>query len=155
MKTRIGFLISIFIFLITPSLDPHQWGKKDISLRISPHSLTFHPADPDTEPSIPGDSSIQVEIEIDSNRQWNLTILADGDLRGERGASINIENITWQAAPSPPFYEGRLSKRSPQLVAQGEGKTQVNGEIFFYLKNSWEYQAGEYSQTISLTLSCL
>lgn len=154
MKKRIIIFISLCLLLIAASPSFYQFERKETSLKLSPHTLSFHAADPDVEPLIPSESSIQIEIKVDSSREWRLTFLANGDLKGPKGSSIPVENITWQTTPSPPFLEGQLSKRSPQLAAQGRGETQVNGEIFFYLKNSWDYQAGEYSQTISLTLTC-
>jgi len=153
MEKRTTLVILICLLLTGASLNSSQFQTEEISLNIFPHTLSFHPGDPDLEPSTPAESPIQIEITVNANQGWTLNILANGNLRGDRGKSIAIENINWQANPSPPFLDGSLSKRSPQLLARGSGKTQVNGELFFYLKNSWEYQAGEYSQTLSLTLS--
>ncbi len=151
-------LIFILLIILFSSLSlSHQFSRREISLRISPLSINFPPANPDLVPLIPAESQIIVEMFISGNegRSWQLTVLADGDLRAHKGEKIPIENISWTGSPSPPFVNGSLNKRKPQLVASGQGNINLNGQLNFFLRNSWNYRAGEYSQTVIFTLSSL
>jgi hypothetical protein len=149
------FIYSIGIFLVSSFLNSYQGGRDELSLRIFPQSLRFAAAEPDQEPVIAANSLINIEISVKTDRRWNLTLLADGDLKGPRGARIAIQNVTWTATPSPPFISGTLSRNQPQILAQGEGRDDIRGELSFFLKNSWDYEVGEYSQTLTFTISAL
>ena len=155
MKRKVVILIFLCVFLVCTSLEPAQFKSEEVSLRIFPLTIYFSPADPDLAPLVLSDSPIVVEIKIDSAHEWKLTVVAYGDLEGERGISIPIQNISWTATPSPPFLNGALAKKKPQLVATGSGESDLRGELNFSLQNTWEYLAGEYSQTISFTLTVL
>ncbi len=152
------FIFSLIIFaFINPFLNSYQFKNQEISLRITPMSINFPSENPDLVPVIPADSQLFIEIKIDGNtgKTWQLTVLANGNLRGPKKSSIPIKNVNWTATPSPPFINGTLNKKKPQLVANGQGNVDLYGQLNFYLKNSWDYQAGEYNQTITFTLAFL
>ena len=155
MKRKVITLIFLCVFLVCISLEPPPIKSQQASLRISPLTLYFSPADPDLVPLILSDSPIVVEIKVNIAREWRLTAVANGDLDGERGISIPIQNVSWTATPSPPFLNGTLARKKAQLVASGSGVSDLRGELNFSLLNTWEYLAGEYSQTISFTLTVL
>ena len=146
---------SIGILLAGSVLNSYQGRRDELTIRIFPQSINFLAAEPDQEPVIAAGSLINIEITVNTDRRWNLTLLADGDLKGSRGARIAIQNVTWTATPSPPFISGTLSRNQPQILAQGEGSGDIRGELSFFLKNSWDYEVGEYSQTLTFTISAL
>jgi hypothetical protein len=161
MRKKMKKRAIIFFLLIASSnlfnLNPYQVEPREdeISLRIFPLSINFRAADPDQEPVIPADSPLIVEVSSTLTRDWKLTLIANGNLVGGAEASIPIQNVKWTATPSPPFLSGILSFSKPQLVASGHGKKEIIGELNFFLNNSWDYQAGDYSQTLSFTLTVL
>ena len=126
-----------------------------ITLRVSPLSINFQAADPDLEPAVSADNLVLVEISVEVSRPWRLTLRAEGDLKGNRGGSIPISNISWTATSSPPFVNGSLVSKNPQLAASGQGPAGVKGELNFFLNNSWNYQADEYSQAVTFILAIL
>lgn len=126
-----------------------------ITLRVSPLSINFHAADPDLEPAISADNLVLVEISVEVSRPWTLTLRAEGDLRGNRGSVIPVSNISWTPSLSPPFVNGSLVSRNPQLAASGQGPAEVRGELNFFLNNSWNYQSDDYSQAVTFILAIL
>lgn len=157
MKKRAIIFLLLFASLYLFNLNPYQVEPiyNEISLKIFPLSINFRAADPDQEPVIAADSPIMVEISSDLTREWKLTLMANGNLIGGTETSIPIQNVRWTATPSPPFFNGTLSLSKPQLVASGQREKEIIGELKFFLNNSWDYQAGDYSQTLSFTLTVL
>ncbi len=126
-----------------------------ITLRVSPLSINFQAADPDLEPAISADNLVLVEISVEVSRPWRLTLRAEGELKGDRGGSIPISNVSWTPSASPPFFNGSLVSRNPQLAASGQGPAEVRAELNFFLKNSWDYQSDGYSQAVTFILAIL
>jgi hypothetical protein len=157
MKKRLILFTLLFASSSLFNLNPHQVEpiEDELALKIFPLSINFRAADPDQEPVIPADSPLIVEISSGLTQEWKLTLIANGNLIGDAKTSIPIQNIRWTASPSPPFLNGTLSLNRPQLVASGHGKKEIIGELIFFLNNSWDYQAGDYSQTLSFTLTVL
>ena len=155
MKKNNLIIFSLVFFVFVSFLKSGQFENQSLSLKISPLSINFPPADPDHVPIIPAQEQILVEINISGNegKNWQLTVLADGDLRAPGGGKIPIENISWTASPSPPFINGILNKRTPQLVANGQGNVILNGQLNFFLQNSWDYRSGDYTQIIVFILA--
>jgi len=156
MKMRIFCILAILPVLLSfapvpPAVD--QTGQ--ITLRVTPLSINFRAADPDLEPSISADIPVLVEISVEVARPWRLTLRAEGELRGDRGGSISISNVSWTPSVSPPFINGSLVSRNPQPAASGQGPAEVRGELNFFLRNSWDYQSDEYSQAVTFTLAIL
>ena len=95
---------------------------------------------------------INVTVLDDQGEGWRVTLMADGDLIGP-GTSIPIDEITWTAVPSPPFIDGRLSRDTPQVIAQGFGTVKSRGTLIFELRDRWDYYPGDYHQTLNFVLS--
>lgn len=155
MKKIFLFILVGYFFCTALFLNSYQHTEDEVSLRISPLSINFPPADPDSVPVISSDSQVRVEIVVGVARSWNLFVTANGNLKGHKGASIPINNVSWTAFPSPTFINGTLDSSSHQPVAKGEGNGEFTGNLNFFLANSWDYQAGEYRQTITFTLAVL
>lgn len=122
-------------------------------LQVQPSTISFPSNDPDAVPVITA-SPVRVSYIAQGSRQnpWTITIRANGDLIS--GAStIPIANISWQATPSPPFRNGTLSTVA-QTLATGAGLINVErGDVIFRFTNSWNHPVGNYTQTITFTLS--
>lgn len=126
-----------------------------VDLSLQPASITFSSADPDTTPTVTA-QPVVVTYRVRSNagQTWRLTVLAGGDLIAGP-VSIDISNVSWTAAPTPPFQAGTLSKTVEQTVASGFGNVNPTqtGTVVLRLVNSWTYSVGVYTQSIVFTLS--
>ena len=126
-----------------------------LTLTISPSTISFANADPDTTPSIVA-PTVTVSYRVRSNPtgNWQLTLLASGDLVAGT-AVIDITNVTWTASPVPPFQAGTLSHTLAQRLASGSGNVQATttGTVVFRLANSWSYNVGSYSASVVYTLT--
>ncbi len=147
---RLGLLLAV------ASLGwPAEVAAQRVTLTLQPTSITFASADPDTTPSVAA-QSILITYRVQQNQggTWRLTALASGDLIAGP-VSIDISNVSWAAAPTPPFQAGTLSKTVSQTVASGSGNANPaqTGTLIFRLVNSWTYSAALYTQTITFTLS--
>jgi hypothetical protein len=127
-----------------------------LSLALSPSTISFPSADPDTTPVVTA-GAITVRYGIkdkNENDVWQLTVQAAGDLQSG-SATIPVSNISWSASPAPPFQNGVLSSTLAQLLASGA--TDVNpaaaATVVFRLANSWSYNVGTYTQSIVFTLT--
>jgi hypothetical protein len=122
-------------------------------LLVSPTTISFPSSDPDTVPVIPA-APVRVTYLVvgPAGRPWTITVRAGGALVS--GAStIPISNVSWLATPSPPFRNGTLSTVA-QTLATGTGTAFLQrGDVTFRFANSWNYSVGNYTQTITFTLT--
>jgi hypothetical protein len=122
-------------------------------LQVQPATITFPSDDPDTVPVIAA-APIRVSYvaQGSSANPWTITVRAEGDLIS--GAStIPVSNVSWLATPSPQFRNGTLSTVA-QTLATGTGFINVErGDVTFRFVNSWNYPVGDYTQTVTFTLS--
>ena len=127
-----------------------------LELSVSPQVISFSLGDPDVMPLV-SSSPITVSYRLrglQGQTTWQLTVLASGDLVSGL-STVDISNVTWVAAPAPPFQNGTLNRTVAQVVASGSGNenpAQV-GSFTFLMNNSWTYDSGIYTQTIVFTLS--
>jgi hypothetical protein len=127
-----------------------------LEMSIVPATVNFTLGDPDTTPEVTAAPMI-VTYRIrglPGNRAWQLTVVAAGDLTS--GASrIDISNVRWTATPAPPFRNGTLNRTVAQIVAEGTGNANPLriGFVTFRMTNSWTYDSGNYTQTVTFTLS--
>ena len=129
-------------------------GSPQLDLSISPLSVSFASADPDTSPFVTA-APVVITVRVRQNSgPWTLTVLAGGDLIAG-SAAVDITNVSWTATPAPPYQNGTLSKTVAQRLATGTGTVNPaqNGSVTFRLVNSWTYSAGIYTQTVVFTLS--
>jgi hypothetical protein len=122
-------------------------------LLVNPATISFPSSDPDTVPVISA-APVRVTYLVlgPAGRPWTITVRGDGALVS--GAStIPISNVSWLATPSPPFRNGTLSTVA-QTLAAGTGTALLQqGDVTFRFANSWNYNVGNYAQTITFTLS--
>ena len=129
-------------------------GGAQLDLSLSPASISFASEDPDVSPVIAA-APVVVNVRVRQNAgPWTLTVLAGGDLIAGP-ATVDITNVSWIATPAPPYRNGTLSKTVAQQLASGTGNVNPaqNGSVTFRLANSWNYSAGNYTQTLVFTLS--
>ena len=131
---------------------------QQLTLSINPTSISFSAADPDVSPTISANSTVRVQIRITGggNRNWQLTLRANGNLSdASTTASIDISNISWTATSSPPFQAGTLVANVAQIGASGTGNVNRTADLSFVFQNRWTYWAGSYTQTVTFTLAQL
>lgn len=155
MTSTMRAAASLALMALMWGFDPPTASAQLLELSMSPTTITFATADPDTLPVITS-APVQITYRIrqNSNQPWTLTVLANGDLVAG-SATVDISNISWVATPAPPFQSGVMSKTVAQRVASGTGN-QANtshGQITFRLANSWNYVPGLYTQTVVFTLT--
>jgi hypothetical protein len=122
-------------------------------LLVQPSTISFPSSDPDTVPVISA-APVRVSFIAQGSRAnpWIITIRAEGNLTS--GAStIPISNVSWVATPTPLFRGGTLTTTA-QTLATGTGLINIErGDVTFRFANSWNYTVGNYTQTITFTLS--
>jgi hypothetical protein len=94
---------------------------------------------------------LTVQVVSPGQRPWRVLVMPLGPLQSDKGSQIPSQQVSWQASPAGVFINGALSAGQPQLVARGQGSKV--GVLRFFLKNSWEFPAGNYSQRLLFTLS--
>jgi hypothetical protein len=149
---RSALVLAVAVTAATPVLA--QGRGPQLDLTISPLSISFVSANPDTTAVIAA-APIVITVRVRQNAgPWTLTVLANGDLLSGP-SSVDISNVTWTATPAPPFQGGTLSKTVAQRVASGTGTVNPaqNGSVTFRLANSWTYNAANYTQTLVFTLT--
>ena len=144
-------LLGACVCLLLPAVAAAQ----RLDLAITPSTITFPSSNPDTTPvmlSVPVE--VAYRVRQNANAPWTMTVLAGGDLNSG-ASSVDISNVTWVATPAPPFQNGTLSRTVAQPVASGMGNANPvkHGQITFRLANSWNYDAGVYTQVLTFTLS--
>ena len=134
---------------------PASAAAQRLDLSVSPLTISFPLADPDTVPIVSSVAAqLTYRVRQNNNQPWTLTVLAMGDLISGL-STVDIGSVSWIATPAPPFQNGTLSKTVAQRLAGGIGNLNptATGQIAFRLANSWNYTAGLYTQTIVFTLS--
>lgn len=148
-----GTFVRAIALVAIVSLAPGMAQAASAKLSFSGTTLTFPSADPDAVPVIAAtENPIQIRVAVNGPAGIisQLSVLAGGDLMS--GADrIPIGKVTWTAQGSG-FLSGRLSSTDTQLVGQWTGKTNVTGDLRFWLENSWSYAVGDYSQNLVYTL---
>jgi hypothetical protein len=134
---------------------PEAAAAQVLELSITPLTISFPSSNPDTTPILSSPPmQVTYRIRANGNRPWTLTVRALGDLNSGL-SSVDISNVTWVATPAPPFQGGTLSRTVAQRVASGTGNVNParQGQITFRLANSWNYDAGVYTQIVLFTLT--
>lgn len=129
------------------------------TLTINTTSITFPSANPDQVPSVPATQNpvgVTASVQIDDGSTATLTVLAGGDLVSG-GNTIPINAVSWTPAGSPGntggLVAGAMSKVAPVLAGSWTQSGTFNGGFLFYLANSWSYATGNYSQTVTYTVT--
>ncbi|MCX6565632.1 MAG: hypothetical protein NTW38_04300 [Candidatus Aminicenantes bacterium] len=153
-KTPISRIFPAGIFVLLLFAAGSLYGQR-ATLSISPTSISFAAADPDTSPTITAGQVVTVTMRTQnsSGRTWQLTLRANGNLSdATTTATIAISNVSWTATPSP-FQAGTLAAGVAQIAAADKDNDILTGYLTFVFKNLWTYWAGSYTQTVTVTLA--
>jgi hypothetical protein len=122
-------------------------------LTITPLTIHFPNANPGIFATVPAQETMSVtaNAQIDVSSTATLTVMAGGNLISGTD-SIPINKVSWTATGNG-FASGTMSKDDPVAVGSWVGPGQHSGTISFSLANSWSYATGQYSQTVTYTLT--
>jgi len=123
-------------------------------LTITPSYINFPNADPDTVPSIPANENpvnVTASAQTSGNKTVTLSVIAHGDLISG-SSTIPIGNVSWTPGGSG-FLAGTLSKTTPTPAGSWQRSGDRTGTFSFFLNNSWSYATGNYTQTVTYTLT--
>lgn len=124
------------------------------NLEINPTTINFPDADPDLVDPISANEnpvSVSAKVRTGSGGAVTLVCLANGDLQSGTD-TIDITNVTWTATGAG-YVNGTMSDGAPQMVGSWTGSGNRSGTLDFFLANSWDYDVGNYTQTVDYTLS--
>lgn len=125
-----------------------------VRLTMTPNSINFPDADPNTTPSIPAsENPVRVRCELSGSGHSDLYLYAaaTGDLKSTSD-SIPISQISWTASGSE-FRAGTMST-TPVLAGYwaASGSKTYTGTFSYFLNNDWKYASGTYKATVIYTL---
>lgn len=125
-----------------------------VTLTLTPSTINFPDANPDTTPSIPASQNpVQVRCRVVGSGSWNLIldVRATGNLISG-GASIPINMVSWTATGAG-YTAGTMSTTSVQAGNwTSSGNKTYNGTFSYFLQNNWNYATGNYVATVTYTL---
>jgi len=123
-------------------------------LSLSALTISFPDSDPDTVPQVQasgGPVTVVARARAGPGAQVTLTVTAQDDLRSGTDV-IPASAVTW-AATGPGFADGTLAAGVAQTAGAWGNAGQHTGTLTFRLANAWTYAAGQYSMTMTFTLS--
>jgi len=123
-------------------------------LTMSPSTINFPNADPDTVGLIPpSEGPVTVDAKAKtSGGSVTLDVLALGDLSTGTN-TIAISNITWTSGSADYNGTGTMNKTTAQPVGTWNNSGWHQGVLNFKLANSWSYAAGSYNGSATFTLT--
>jgi hypothetical protein len=116
------------------------------------NAVTFADANPDTVPSIAAPAiSVDVKGRTSGGSNLTLTVVSNQDLTSGSD-TIGIANLTWTATGGG-FAAGTMNKTTAQTVGSWGTSGTHSGTVTLALANSWAYNAGAYTATLTYTLT--
>ena len=121
-------------------------------LTMGSTTASFSDADPDTSPVLSASAiSVDVKARTSSAGSVTLTVIASDDLSNGSDA-IGVGNLSWTVTGTN-FAAGTMSKTVAQSLGSWTGGGTQSGTQTYKLANSWSYNTGSYSTTITYTLT--
>ncbi len=116
-------------------------------------AVAFADADPDVMPLLSAAAlNISVKARTGNAETVTLTVAADGDFEEPvSGATIGIANLTWIA--SGTGFAAGTAATTDVTLGTWTGSGNRNGTQTYRLANSWAYDTGNYSVTLTYTLT--
>ncbi|MGB9862681.1 MAG: hypothetical protein ACPLPQ_02615 [Candidatus Saccharicenans sp.] len=130
------------------------------NLEISSPFVSFTRAGLVTErqliPANEGPMKLDLKIIGSQSANINIWLVASSDLRDQNtGYTIPVEAISWKAEGTG-FYDGRLSKSAPALVARLSGSGSFTGNLYFYFDDDPKtYAPGTYQTVVTLVAGAI
>jgi hypothetical protein len=122
-------------------------------LSLSPATITFDDSgkDPDTDKTISSDKPVDItaKVKTGSSTGATLTCLASGDF----DPAIPVSAVTWTSGSTNYAPTGTMDKTTAQNVASRTGSGDLSGTITPLMATSWNYPTGNYSVTVTYTLT--
>jgi hypothetical protein len=116
-------------------------------------SVAFADADPDATPTISATAlDITVKARTSPGGSVTLTVVATDDLKTAANDIIAISNLTWTVTGAG-FSGGTSNTTVEQSVGSWTGPGTRNGTQTYQLTNSWAYATGNYTTTLTYTLT--
>jgi hypothetical protein len=116
-------------------------------------AINFPDTDPFTNPTInAAPLSVQALARVGLAAGVSLTVQAGGNFVSGTD-SIPIGNLTWAAAGAGYTATGTMSSATAQSVGGWTGPGSRNGTQTYTLVNDWAYAPGNYSVTLTYTLT--
>jgi hypothetical protein len=121
-------------------------------LTLSSNTVSFADADPDTTPSISAAAiTIGAKAKTAGGSAVTLTVEADGPLTSGSD-TIAESNLTWTVTGSG-FSAGTMGSGVAVSLGSWTNSGNRSGTQTYVLANSWNYATGNYSMTVTYTLS--
>jgi hypothetical protein len=116
-------------------------------------TINFADTDPFTNPTInAAPLSVQALARVALTAGVSLTVQAGGNFVSGTD-SIPIANLTWSTAGAGYTGTGTMSSSAAQSVGGWTGPGAHNGTQTYTLVNDWAYAPGNYSVTLTYTLT--
>ncbi len=120
-------------------------------LTLDAASITFADADPDTFPTITA-TALNVTVKArKASGNVTLAVAADGPLTSGSD-TIALTKLTWTAGGDPGFVGGTMAT-TDQSLAAFTASGNFAGTQTYVLANDWTYATGNYTATITYTLT--
>lgn len=119
-------------------------------LTLSRLTASFPNLDPDTAPTLTSTTPITVTVKARTGGTLTLTVVASDDLKSGTDA-IPIANLTWDATVD--LQAGTMDKTTAQTLLSSTTSGTMSGVQTYKLLNEWTYKTGNYSATITYTLT--
>ncbi len=121
-------------------------------ITLSVASVSFADADPDTVPNIIASSAVTVSARsrTSAGNAVTLTIEAPNLVEPVNSGVIAASQISWAANGD---LAGGVLSNAPGTLVTSTNSGWRSGDMTFVLVNSWNYNVGAYSTTVTYTLS--
>jgi hypothetical protein len=126
--------------------------KAKAKLDVSPSTISFDdPADPTTTMTATAPVTVSVKARTAATNNVTLTVQSDHDLQAGSD-NIAIGNLSWTAGGE--LTAGTMvNQPSAASLGSWTGSGNHTGDQTYKLANSWTYNIGVYSATITYTLT--
>jgi hypothetical protein len=124
------------------------------TLALGTATVSFADADPDTTPIMTAPSfTVDVKGRTSGGSTVTLTVLADHDLTNAANETIGIDNLKWTVGGNPGFAAGTMSASTAQSVGSWNNSGSHSDNVTLTMANSWSYNVGSYTATLTYTLT--
>lgn len=135
----------------TVQVQANLTAKAKLTLTGGP--VSFPDQDPDAAATLTATSPLTVDVKVRTSTGGLVTLIvqAGGDLVSATDA-IPIGNLSWESADAG-FADGTASSSSATSAGSWTGPGSRSGAQTFKLVNDWNYKSGNYSVTLTYTLT--
>ena len=134
----------------TVGVTAHVNAKAKLSLDTN--AVVFGDADPDVSATINATPiNVAVKARTAKNSSVTLTVISDDDLLSGSDV-ITIDNLTWTVSGTG-FAAGTMSKTAAVNVGSWTNSGNHAGTQTLVFANSWTYATGDYTATLTYTLT--